>query len=119
MLGGVGETKRARWLTLAPGNAVPVGPYTRFRPCGRPPGRPVGLGARGDPFDREARGGAAAKGTRIEISLTGEGPRPILDGTTLPVPGPRGRRPDLRTAQESPLDRPPTWRSSRHELPLR
>lgn len=30
LLGGVGETKRARWLTLTPGDEIPIARYTRF-----------------------------------------------------------------------------------------
>ncbi len=60
MLGGVGETKRARWLTLAPGDRVPVGPYTRFV---REAARLAGLSAserEAIRFDREARRRPAA-----------------------------------------------------------
>ena len=58
-LGGVGETKRARWLTLEPGQPVPVAEYARFV---REAARIAGLSSseRGLILvDRELRAGSA------------------------------------------------------------
>jgi hypothetical protein len=56
LLGGVGETKRARWLTLAPGDQIPVAQYTGFILAAA---RLAGLSASERDafrFDREVRG---------------------------------------------------------------
>ena len=58
-LGGVGETKRARWLTLEPGQPVPVAEYARFV---REAARIAGLSSSEQGLillDRELRAGSA------------------------------------------------------------
>jgi hypothetical protein len=56
LLGGAGETKRARWLTLAPGDQIPVAQYTGLILAAA---RLAGLSASERDalrFDREVRG---------------------------------------------------------------
>jgi hypothetical protein len=98
-LGGAGEAKRARWLTMER--------ETRFRSCSTPlscarqpgwPGCHPRSGRRSASTARRERGHRCA-GFQIDTSLTSKGPRPILDATTYaPAPGLRGLRPDLRSA---------------------
>lgn len=58
-LGGVGETKRARWLTLGPGDEIPLGLYTGYLRAAADLARLSASERDAIRFDHEARARAA------------------------------------------------------------